>query len=107
MGLESLGNKKINLKLLKKLSSLHSAQMLICKFEKHYGKIPAEQDFYNAYLKYSECESLHGKIFNSSGGVMTQARNYLNPAYPIFWRIQFKLLENYLASQGIIKIEEQ
>lgn len=96
-------NGEIDFNLLEKLSSLPKAKNMVRKFEKYYGTIPTEQNFYKIYLKYLECQILNGKVFNSFGTIKKLAVHYLNPNFLRFRLTQFKLLENYLFQKKIIK----
>lgn len=100
MDLVKIAHKKVDVNLLKDLSSLLSANKMIHKFEKYYGKIPIEQDFYKAYLKYIECKNFHGKVFNLCGTIRKSVPPYLNS--PKFKLKQFQVIEDYLFQKKII-----
>ena len=101
MGSEKTIFKEVDVSLLKKLSSPAVAGKLINKFEKYYGEIPKEGDFYGVYQKYAKCEENYGKVFDVKGRQNVFASNYLNFS-PKLRLAPFKLLENYLFSKKII-----
>jgi len=95
--------REIDADLLEKVSSFFSAKFLIKKFEKHYGKIPTEQDFYEVYLKYLECKNMYGSVFRTDGMTNKPISSFLSPNFPELRANQFGFLEDYLFHRKIIK----
>ncbi len=91
---------KIDFNLLKELSSFFGALVVVRKFEKYYGKTPIEQNFYEVYLKYSECQKIYGRVFNPCGTIKKQRILDLNS--PKFILKQFQVIEEYLFQKKII-----
>jgi|SRR3989344_3696675 len=105
---EILEKSDIDLDFLKKFSSPTRASKLFYCFERYFGKIPTNRDFFKIYLRVAKYKEEYEVVFNVNGDL----RKIICEDFNFFPRFRFthlRLIENYLFEKKFIneKIFEQ